>query len=296
MAAPICTIDSNSTMIASRPALGMPASLKPMPANSAWMIATPITPCDTARMVAPASPENARSAPARCETGSHGPRRRAAARTETGSRRRTTDSRNWSVPTPALPANDSIIACKRLQIRRHLAQHRANIGVGQIPEIVELRADQRPALDLFGRGLEREIAGADLAGEVPDPFDRAQAEPCRGTDDDAERDQGENGRGRPRAAAETLGEPAEDRIERHRQHGAPGQDRHEGTDDQEGPHDQQPQQSEPDHELDGAVDEQMLTRNLQGWMRPSPGAMMSGNVAPPLHAIGLDLNQASKAD
>ena len=55
--APICTIESSSTMKASRPALGTAASLKPMPASSACTIATPITPCATARMVAPAEPQ-----------------------------------------------------------------------------------------------------------------------------------------------------------------------------------------------------------------------------------------------
>ena len=54
IAAPICTIARIMTAKANRPAPGTPASLKPMPASKDWMIAMPMTPWDTARMVAPA--------------------------------------------------------------------------------------------------------------------------------------------------------------------------------------------------------------------------------------------------
>ena len=67
-------------MKASSPAAGMPASDSTMPASSAWITATPITPRETLRIVAPARSTNAaprratiRSAKVRAPAASRGP-------------------------------------------------------------------------------------------------------------------------------------------------------------------------------------------------------------------------------
>jgi hypothetical protein len=80
-------------------------------------------------------------------------------------------------------------------------------------------------------------------------------------------------------AAEQLGEPVEDRIERHRQHRAPGQDRHERLDDQERPDDQHRQQCKPDHELDDGIGRQKLAKCLHGSIPVSRGTAPSSSVA-----------------
>jgi hypothetical protein len=62
---PICTIPSTSTAKAGTPTWGTPAIFSPIPASSDCSTATPITPCATVRIVAPA---NARKSALRCGT------------------------------------------------------------------------------------------------------------------------------------------------------------------------------------------------------------------------------------
>ena len=79
-AGPICTMQRRRTAKASSPAAGIPATPSMIPASSAWIAATPITPRDTLRMVSPArstkpAPREAttRSAKARSPAASRGP-------------------------------------------------------------------------------------------------------------------------------------------------------------------------------------------------------------------------------
>src|SRR5262249_36367654 len=106
------------------------------------------------------------------------PRPAATSRGPWGNRKPATktETRNCSVPTLASRERQQR-SRQRLEIRRHLAQHGTDVVVGLLPELVELRADDRPGFDLLRRRLKCEVAGAELARELPRPLDRTQPQP-----------------------------------------------------------------------------------------------------------------------
>jgi hypothetical protein len=53
-------------------------------------------------------------------------------------------------------------------------------------------------------------------------------------------------------------------MKRDGKHDAPGQDRHEGPEQDKCPIDQEREQSEPDHELDDVISGQILAKRFQG--------------------------------
>ena len=66
------------------------------------------------------------------------------------------------------------------------------------------------------------------------------------------------------SAIKDLGESLKDRIERDGEHDTPGQDRHKRTDQDEGPEDQDREQSEPDHKLDNLFSGEELAECSHG--------------------------------
>src|SRR5258705_3531353 len=52
---------------------------------------------------------------------------------------------------------------QRLQMGSHLAQGRAKVAGCLRPEVVELRADERPVPDALWRGWNRQVAGAKVS-------------------------------------------------------------------------------------------------------------------------------------
>jgi hypothetical protein len=152
---------------------------------------------------------------------------------------------------------------QRLQMRHDLAQHGAQIGRRPIPEVIERATDQRPILDLRHRRWHDNVTCAQLFSELSHPLHRPDPEPGRRSDDDSQCDQGQDQGGDARMAAEHPCEPVEDRIERDREHDAPGQDRHERADQDERPVDQQRQQSETNCELDEFVSGHELAKGFQ---------------------------------
>ena len=142
---------------------------------------------------------------------------------------------------------------ERLEIGHHLAQQRAKICRGLIPEFEKLRSDQGPILDRSRRRRNQHVTRRDLPGNIPDPIDGTHAEPGRGPDDNGETDEGEDHCRKLRPAPEDHGEALEHRIERDGEHDAPGQDRHERTDQKQRPDDQNRKQPQPNQKLDNFV-------------------------------------------
>src|SRR3954453_5050809 len=154
-------------------------------------------------------------------------------------------------------------ARKWLKMRSHLTQGCSNV-VGRLsPELVKLRTDERPILDALRRRWNHQVTSAQTCGELPHPLQGAQAKPGRRPDDDSKIDDGEDCRREPRATAEKPGKDTKDGIERDGEHDTPDQDRHERTDQNERPVDQESEQSEPDRKLDDVVSGQILAKRFQ---------------------------------
>ena len=263
---PICRMPSIITAKASSPARGMSASFRMIPITSPCATAMPMTPCATERMVAPASARKSwlRSATTRDRkllVASNQPWRcgKQEARQRDGDKEFERSNAGTAGKAQHRPG-------QRFQMRGEFAQQRAQIGRGLVPEGHRAaRPTTGQSLTPRGRRRNRQRSRAELrrrscAAPPPAP----EAKPGRRADDDAEIDERQDGGREFRTIAEHAGKPVEDRIERDRQHHAPGEDRNEGPDDDERPVDQQRQQREPDRKLDLVLAGEELPDGAQG--------------------------------
>src|SRR4029079_10077197 len=137
----------------------MPAAINPMPASSACSTEMPITPRETARMVAAAGTTSSspRSGLSRREN-----RLTASASAGAGENRNPatrTAMINFKIPRPvsaparsnpqpqalaAMGADEQDRAAERRQQRNHRVEGGAQVRRGQTPELIDRCADQRP--------------------------------------------------------------------------------------------------------------------------------------------------------
>ena len=148
---------STRTIIASTPAQGMPASSRQRPTMIAWMKATPMTPCATARMVAVASFVNSAPCAAPAKRSKMARLARLPASTE-GHDDAGDDEGGEELQQPDADAGDE--AERRLRevadLRLHALDQRRQIGVRRRPDRVELLADHGPRRDALARGRDLE--------------------------------------------------------------------------------------------------------------------------------------------
>ena len=127
------------------------------------------------------------------------------------------------MPTPASPARPSIVPASGFELRRHLASEMREDWSRPRPTARKAAAPTTgKSLTPSGGDGIASVPSPSLRGKAAQPLHGAQPKPGRGTDDDAEIDQRQDGSRQFRAIAEQAREPAEDRIERDRQHHAPG--------------------------------------------------------------------------
>ncbi len=167
----------------------------------------PMTPRDTARMVAPARFAN------------------SSPRSGTSLRKNfLTASTIEGAGAKRNPA--TIMPTKNLRVP---------IGRCKIPELIDVIADQRPAFHRHRRRGKRQGRQVNSFGNHSKAFDEAQSEPGCRSDHDQQAENGDEDGSQSPAPAKSQRHPLERRIKRHGQHRAPNDDRDKGTDEDQRP-------------------------------------------------------------
>jgi hypothetical protein len=184
----------------------------------------PITPRDTARMVAAAWPTSSspRSGLSRRENpfdggGKRGRRRKQKSGDENGNEK--LQNTQAGIGTDAKQST-----AQWLQLRNDRGEGGAKVRRCQIPELIDRFADQRPVFHRNRRRRDCHHRRIESVGNHPDTVDQPHGKPGRRTDNDQQAQNRRQCRRQSTVPAEPERNPFENGIERDRQYRAPNED------------------------------------------------------------------------
>src|SRR5262245_42089674 len=116
-----------------------------------------------------------------------------------------------------------------------LDDKRPKVGRRELPHLEELLPDERPGFYRLGRRRNRQMFIAKVGKQRPNGFSQAEAEPRHRTQHYKKSEESDYNRRQCTVAKNFCREPIEDRIERHSEDDAPGNDCQKRTDEDKRP-------------------------------------------------------------